>query len=629
MHGPARRSPISTSPRTPSVILGSPRRLQQRRSLTLHIGVLPFVLLTSACPGDDAPAGSGTGGDDEMPDDPSPGPSGPGCAAHVGPPPGLSPNDPTAASQLATAAHVVTLRADPDPSAGPPRTQADPLAPFPLTAAPRPTGATTQDPHIHERWGESRKHELSYCINNMPGEDAELEANYHKTIRALNSTMAEWERVTGSNFVHVIEDDTPEQDPHLTPQRTGAIGRPDCGPATNAYFGVFGYNSGQVQGAANAVPQNWNDPHLEPLDGGALTRSILLNSGMIASFGDATLLAVLRHELGHMIGFMHEEVNLPDQTEDGCIDPDPRPLTPPGDSASVLATPDCPGLSDADFLSHRDRLSAFFLQHTPRARFETRSPIGYRYAAVVGGGAEILWHTEGSTQGLLWHPQMGPGGLSFVEEPFPYSSTEPPPPGGWFPNESEVVLPLQLTGGPTTFDLLFYGPGPEVGDLAVFNSGLTRTAIPWSENAFVVPVVGRFDGSDLGRDVVYMYQPGTKDSTALVGSGGQVSIVTDVPQQRSWGMTSEGPSAFSTGPSFVWYFDETGGHEAKAFVLDADYSPYVGDFDADGCHDIGWFDAVDDTLSVWRCLPGARDFDCGAAASTPPNHAPVGAHWGF
>ena len=92
---------------------------------------------------------------------------------------------------------------------------------------------------------------------------------------------------------------------------------------------------------------------------------------------------------------------------------------------------------------------------------------------------------------------------------------------------------------------------------------------------------------------------------------------------------SNGASTTTTGPSFVWYFDGTGGHEAEAFVVDGDHSPYVGDFDADGCHDIAWFDAVGDTLHVWRCLPGSRDFDCGVPAPTPPDAAPVGMHWGF
>ncbi|WP_266215704.1 hypothetical protein [Paraliomyxa miuraensis] len=431
----------------------------------------------------------------------------------------------------------------------------------------------------------------------------------------------------------------------------------------------------------------------------------------------------------------------------------------------MLSTPGCDGMSDAGHLSPGDRLSAFFLQHTPRARFETRSPVlGYRFRAVLDGGAEILWHSEGATEGLLWRPQVGVGGISFIEEPFPYSSPQPPPPGGWFPNESEVVIPLQLTAGPTTFDLMFFGLGPNVADLMVLNSGVTTTAAPWPDDSFAAPVVGRFDADDLDRDVVYLYRPGAGDDAVVTASGGVISVSTDVEQQsdyayplaapyrgpgfpddivwldplgervitwridsgllevvgtarerqrelglvsgehipaigdfdgdgradimwhgvsnlpaglpdivdvlwlsrstanqiafatipkgvgqtyrpfvgdfdgdgiddifwhRSWGMTSDGPSAWSTGPSFVWYFDDTGGHEAKAFALDADYSPYVGDFDADGCHDIAWFDSVGDTLNVWRGLANARDFDCGMTIPTPPDAAPVGMHWGF
>jgi len=702
-----------------------------------------------------------------MPDGASPGPHGPACGERVGGPGhGGSLDDLAWASQPAEVARVVTLRDEPALLAGEAPRQGASTGPSSLTAAHRPAGATTKGPHIHERWGESRKLELSYCVGFMPGEDAERVANYHKTIRALHSTMAEWERVTGANFVHVVADDTPYEDFYAVPAGDGnTLVRAKCAPGTKAYFGMFAYGS-EWEGVTNTAPQDWSDPDLEPQGGGVLPRLLQIQSEIIASHGDAYLRLVLRHELGHIIGFDHEEGNVPDQP---CEIPDPRPLTPV-DANSVMTTPnqECDGvLSDvAEHLTPRDRLSAFFLQHTPRARFETRSPsLGYRFSGVLGEGAEILWHTEGSTEGILWRPQHGPDGISFVEETFAYSSPAPPPPGGWFPNESEVVVPLQLTGGVTSFDLFFHGPGPDVTDLAVFNSGLTTTAFEHSQGSFAVPVVGRFDPGDLARDVVYLYQPGDGQDAALVALGGEVSTVTNVAQQsafayplaapyrgagfpddivwlepherrvttwlldeegvleiarasrvgqgelglvrgehipaigdfngdgradimwhgvsnlpaglqdivdvlwlsqstatqlsfavvpksvgysyrpfvgdfdgdgtddifwqRSWGLTSHGPSAWSTGPSYVWYFNDTGGHEAKAFELDADYSPYVGDFDADGCHDIAWFDAVGDTLHVWRCLPGSRDFDCGVSMPTPPDSAPVGMHWGF
>ncbi|MCX4239655.1 hypothetical protein OEB96_03440, partial [Paraliomyxa miuraensis] len=503
---------------------------------------------------------------------------------------------------------------------------------------------------------------------------------------------------------------------------------------------------------------------LEPI-GGNLVRTILLQNGPIAGFGDTQLLLVLRHELGHMMGFVHEEVNHPGSMGNGCSDSDPRHLTPI-DPTSVMSTPGCTGFSDdAEHLTHYDRLSAFFLQHTPRARFETRAPaLGYRYAGVLGQGSEILWHVEGATEGILWRPQLGPDGITFTAASFPYSSPQPPPAGGWFPNASEVVIPLQLSDDATTFDLLFFGPGPDVTDLAVFNSGLTTTAFEWPHDSFAVPVIGRFDGLHLDRDVVYLYRPGNEADTAVAAASNAIKEWADVPQQsdfayplaapyrgagrpddivwfepqagrvttwrlddetfevvetsrkpqgelglvpgenipaigdfngdgradimwqgvsnlpagfldiedvlwlststatrlgfatipkrvghsfrpfvgdfdgdgiddifwhRSWGLTSEGASAWATGPSYVWYHDQAGGHEAKPFSLEGDYSPYVGDFDADGCHDVAWFDAVGDMLHVWRCMPGERDFDCGVTMPTPPDHAPVGMHWGF
>ncbi|MCX4242967.1 zinc metalloprotease [Paraliomyxa miuraensis] len=724
-----------------------------------------FLAITPACGDDSGPAGSGTGGD-EMPDDQVPGPGGPSCPVQVVPPPGWSPDDLEARAQPGKITRVVTLRGDTqapnDPSSG----HASHAEPFALTAPSRPFGATTQGPHIHERWGESRKLELSYCITAVPGEDAENEDNYHRMIRSLVDTTAEWERVTGANFVHVVADDTPTSQPHPTPGPGGfTILSPECATGTRSYFGVFTAFLPQKQGETNSVPQAWNDPALEPLGGGVLKRALMLSSGPVWNVNESLLRVILRHELGHVMGFVHEEVNHPGSVGEGCSDADPRPLTP-ADSRSIMTTPGCTGMSgDAEILTHHDRLSGFYLHHTPRSRFETRPPnAGYRYGGIANGGAEILWHSEGAPQGVLWRPQVVAGAISFVEQPFPYWSPNESPPQSWYPNQSEVVIPLRIDV-PNSFGLLFYGSGPDVDDFVVLNSGGSTTAIEWSHDAFAVPVVGRFDGSDLGRDVVYLYQPGTEESTALVISNDQVSVVTEVPQQtafayplaapyrgvqhpddivwlepnaggkviawrlgsglldpvavtrtargdlglvpgehvpaigdfngddradimwqgvsnqaagfpeiedvlwfsrstaealvfatvpksvgrshrpfvgdfdgdgiddifwhRSWGMTADGPSAFTTDPSFIWYFDATGGHQTEAFVLEGDYSPYVGDFDADGCHDIAWLDALGDELHVWRCLPGARDFDCAGTAQTPPDAAPVGMHWGF
>lgn len=219
-----------------------------------------------------------------MPDGSNPGPGGPRCEQRIAVPPGLSSREPAAASQPGAVVRVVEFLGDDALAEGP--SQSDAAAPIPssLATGPRPVGATTEAPHVHERWGESRKLELSYCINGMPGDDAENEAAYHKMIRALSATMAEWERASGVNFVHVPEDDQPDVDPFVIMQGDELVARADCVAGTSAYFGVISALEAP-QGLTNTLPQTWNDPVLEPV-GGNLVRTILLQNGPI---GDSAM----------------------------------------------------------------------------------------------------------------------------------------------------------------------------------------------------------------------------------------------------------------------------------------------------------------------------------------------------
>lgn len=154
------------------------------------VGACGLLCTMLGCPGDDVPTGSGTGGDEDMPDGSDPGPGGPGCVERIGLPPGFSSDEQAAASQPGTIDRIVAMHGDEALTGESSPVKARAATISSLSAGGRAVGATTADPHVHERWGESRKLELSYCINGMPGDDAENEAAYHKMIRALSSTMA-------------------------------------------------------------------------------------------------------------------------------------------------------------------------------------------------------------------------------------------------------------------------------------------------------------------------------------------------------------------------------------------------------------------------------------------------------
>ena len=108
------------------------------RVLAAGVGIGGFLLVATACLDDDGVAGSGTGGDDRMPDDPSPGPSGPGCGERVERP--ARPSGLAAEPRTTEVSQVVEL---------PGETMLDD-GQRPSPSAIPSDGATTQAPHIHE-----------------------------------------------------------------------------------------------------------------------------------------------------------------------------------------------------------------------------------------------------------------------------------------------------------------------------------------------------------------------------------------------------------------------------------------------------------------------------------------------
>lgn len=78
--------------------------------------------------------------------------------------------------------------------------------------------------------------------------------------------------------------------------------------------------------------------------------------------------------------------------------------------------------------------------------------------------------------------------------------------------------------------------------------------------------------------------------------------------------------------SHIWYFDEDESFVSRTLSTNLDYSPYVADFDGDGCSDILWYrpDDPQRRSPLWRCVPAQREFVCDPPVVTPEHGYPVG-----
>jgi len=158
-----------------------------------------------------------------------------------------------------------------------------------------------------DRWNDTQKLDLTYCISNNFG------ANKAAVVAAFKRATDEgWETMANVNFVYV-----PAQDGSCTTSNN------------NVLFNVRQV-SGQPYLARAFFPAN-----------GRASREVLVDT---SSFGNTgwPLANVMGHELGHTLGFRHEHTRPEAGT---CFeDNNWRPLTP-YDASSIMHYPQCNGSS--------------------------------------------------------------------------------------------------------------------------------------------------------------------------------------------------------------------------------------------------------------------------------------------
>lgn len=184
-------------------------------------------------------------------------------------------------------------------------------------------------------WNQQAQAQLEYCVS-KPG----FGARYDAVVRDMAAATEAWERVAAVDFKHDVDQDA------------------SC-TATNAAV-VFDVRPVNVGGQYLARAFFPNEPRAD--------RNVLIDGSSfeLEPTGKLQLVGILRHELGHTIGFRHEHTR---PSSGPCFeDNEWRPLTA-YDPFSVMHYPQCNGQGDWSLtLTPRDQNGAACL-YGPAAGF--------------------------------------------------------------------------------------------------------------------------------------------------------------------------------------------------------------------------------------------------------------------
>ncbi|WNG49990.1 matrixin family metalloprotease [Archangium minus] len=179
------------------------------------------------------------------------------------------------------------------------------------------------------KWNDTQKLNLTYCVSTTFG------SNYDKVVQDMAAAAGAWEAVAKIKFVYLSAEDA------------------NCTASNpNVLFDVRPVNTGGQYVARAFFPDS---PRSE--------RNVLIDNSAFGNLDPWTLPGILRHELGHTLGFRHEHTRPESGT---CFeDSDWRVLTT-YDSESVMHYPHCNGSQTGDLvITTKDQIGAATLYGTP------------------------------------------------------------------------------------------------------------------------------------------------------------------------------------------------------------------------------------------------------------------------
>lgn len=201
-------------------------------------------------------------------------------------------------------------------------------------------------------WNPIDRFELSYCVSSHDFSEDE----YRAIVEAMEGAAREWESVAHIDYRHV-----PEEDERCQIGNSRVLFPVIAAPAGSYYIARAFFPNYEAKDRAIRI--NWNE--LESLMG---------------RYSEASLQGILRHELGHTLGFRHEHIR-PENTNNWlCRESDDfRPITA-YDARSTMHYPHCDGEGDWSLqLTELDAIGAAFFY-----------PNWERYAGGRCQGAELL-----------------------------------------------------------------------------------------------------------------------------------------------------------------------------------------------------------------------------------------------
>jgi serralysin len=173
-----------------------------------------------------------------------------------------------------------------------------------------------------DKWAAATAANLTFCVS-----QSSFGSRYTAVVNAMSSATATWEATARVNFVHATASDA-----NCTRSTTGVV-----------------FNVRQVTGGAFLARSFFPSST-------RANREVQIDSTSFGSISPYTLAGILRHELGHTLGFRHEHTRPEAGT---CFEDNSWRALTTYDSASVMHYPQCNGSNRGDLaLTARDKTGA-------------------------------------------------------------------------------------------------------------------------------------------------------------------------------------------------------------------------------------------------------------------------------